>query len=342
MSYCATMIAVALAFLTGLAATAHADESSATGAPEGAADPGQKAAGQATEQAPRPSVERGPERAPRRPDATWREIFSGPFPSSRLFTMPTADVVGAYQISLSGDASLLSENNVLSTSSVVAIGFGDIAQLEYRSSTAVTTLEETPIRLPSLGVQLKIPYRAPRFVPELALALRFGIPRSEISGVIEHEEQATDLYVVGRLPLGRLTLHGGVRATQAEITSQGEGAPENFESLLFLPAAGVEFQVTRETIIAAEVARVPLFDPGDSNRPSDIAGGIFARAGARWRILPWLVMDASVGYRIEVERLDPSVGGMANALVDWDMRLGGEIFLPWGAVLCRRARMFCE
>lgn len=340
MSYRATMTVAVLVFITGVAIAAQADESGAARAPERDQDPADRASERASEQAER-SASLQPSR---RPVATWREIFAGPFPSSRLFNMPTAEVIGAYQISLSGDASLLSENNVLSTSSVVAIGFGDIAQLEYRSSTAVTTLDETPVRLPSLGVQLEIPYRAPRFVPELAVALRFGIPRSEVSvdGSIEHEEQATDLYLVGRLPLGRLILHGGVRATQAEITSQGPGAPENFESLLFLPAAGLEYQVTEQTLIAAEIARVPLFDPGDSTRPSDIKGGFFGRAGARWRIVPWLVMDASVGYRIEVERLDSSVGGMANALVDWDMRLGGEIFIPWGAVLCRRARMFCE
>ena len=261
--------------------------------------------------------------------------------------MPTANVVGAYQISLSGDASLLSETNALSTSSVVAIGFGDIAQLEYRSSAAITTLDPNPIRLPTLGVQLKAPYKPPRFVPELAVALRFGLASTELSadGMIEHEQQATDLYAVARLPLGRLVLHGGLRASQAQITStavnEGGAVPEDMDQLLLLPTFGVEFQVTDETIIAAEVARVPMFMPGDGTRPSEIGGGFFSRAGIRWRLLPWLVMDASIGYRIEVERVD-SVDSMADALVDWDMRLGGEIFIPWGAVLCRKAGAFCE
>ncbi|HTM19445.1 MAG TPA: hypothetical protein VL172_03020, partial [Kofleriaceae bacterium] len=34
-----------------------------------------------------------PEHAPRRRDASWAEIFGGPFVSSRLFAMPTAEVV---------------------------------------------------------------------------------------------------------------------------------------------------------------------------------------------------------------------------------------------------------
>lgn len=283
--------------------------------------------------------------AARRPDASWREIFAGPFPSSRLFSMPTAEVVGAYQISLSGDASLLSESNVLSTSGVVAIGFGDIAQLEYRSSSAVTTLDEDQIRLPTLGVQLEIPYRPRRFVPELAVALRFGLPHTETSadGLITHQENATDLYVVARLVLGRyVVLHGGVRSSFAEILSEGEPLLEDARKTMFLPAAGIELRVTDKTIIAAEVAKVPLFDPGDASRPSDIGAGLFARTGIRWRVVPWLVMDASFGYRIEVERAGSRAGSMADALVDWDIRLGGEIFVPWGAALCRRSRVFCE
>ena len=147
---------------------------------------------------------------------------------------------------------------------------------------------------------------------------------------------------MSRLAVGRVILHGGVRISAAAIDSEGEGAPEDAEQTLFLPAGGIEVQVTRQTHIAAELAQVPLFAPGDASRPSDVRGGMFGRGGIRWRVAPWLVMDASVGYRIEVERLEMSVDSMANALVDWDIRLGGEIFIPWGAVLCRSSGRFCE
>lgn len=288
--------------------------------------------------------------APRSKDASWREIFGGPFPSSRLFAMPTAEVVGAFQLSLSGDASLLNEPGVLSASSVVAIGFGDIAQLEYRNSTAISTLEDAPIRLPTLGVQLKAPFRRRKYVPALAVALRFGFPRSGLSsdGAIEHEERATDLYAVGSLrlwgALERLTLHGGVRVSAASIESQSAvgQAPATEKRTLFLPAGGWQWDVSRSAAFAGELALVPLFDPGDSGRPNQIRSGVFGRAGIRWRIVPSVVLDASVGYRIEVAELGGPMSNMANALVDWDIRLGGEIFVPWGAVLCRGIGAFCE
>ena len=284
------------------------------------------------------------EHAPRRVDATWKEIFSGPFPSSRLFAMPTARVIGAYQLSMSGDASLLGEADTLSTTSVVAIGFGDIAQLEYRSSTAMSTLRDIPIRLPTLGVQLAVPYRHP-YLPELAVALRFGLPRTELSPDerISHTERVTDLYFVGSKQLTkRLSLHGGLRVSSARISSSGEPLLGDADQVLYLPAGGLAVQITEHARIAAETSLVPLFAPGDATRESRIGSGVFGRTGIHWRLFPWLVMEASIGYRIEVDRFDSSLSTMANALVDWDMRLGGEIFIPWGAVMCRGTRVFCE
>src|SRR5262249_38945407 len=73
--------------------------------------------------------------AGRDPDASLATIFHGPFQSSRLFAMPTADVVGAYMMSVSYDGSLLEHPGVLTSAGVLAIGFGDIAQLEYRHTS---------------------------------------------------------------------------------------------------------------------------------------------------------------------------------------------------------------
>src|SRR5687768_10832062 len=78
--------------------------------------------------------------------------------SPRLFAMPAADVVGAYRLSLSADGSLLQETGILSFAGVVAIGFGDIAQLEYRHTSAIS-IEGTTAPVPAIGVQAKLPLR---------------------------------------------------------------------------------------------------------------------------------------------------------------------------------------
>lgn len=294
-----------------------------------------------------PAVNEAPavERAPRRRDATWSEIFGGPFSSSRLFSMPVAQIVGAYQVSLSGDASLVTEEGVLSTSSVVAIGFGDIAQLEYRNSAAVTTAKDEQIGLPSIGVQLAAPFALPRFLPGLAVALRFGLPQesSPDGGVTRFEQRATDLYFVADARLSaRMRLHAGLRVADARLSEVSRPAATEDRRTLLLPAVGIEFDLERRTALAAEFALIPRFDPDSVAIEERISQGAFGRAGIRWKLLPSVIVDASVGYRIEVNRVDAAVSDMANAFVDWDIRLGGEIFIPWGAVACRSIRLFCE
>ncbi|HTM23149.1 MAG TPA: hypothetical protein VL172_21660, partial [Kofleriaceae bacterium] len=247
--------------------------------------------------------------------------------------------------------SLLTESNALSTSGVVALGFGDLAQLEYRGSAAVTTrssLDATQevLRLPSLGVQVKAPLRERPWVPGAAVALRFGLDQETHDGDLVHRQKATDLYLVSRLRPGgrldRLTLHGGLRIASASIDSQGPGAPAEIHRTLLLPAGGWELRMNKRALLAGELSLVPLFDPGDASRPSRIGHGLLGRAGMRWRMLPSLIIDASIGYRIEVARMDPLRGSMLDALVDWDIRVGGEIFIPWGAAVCRAAGVFCQ
>jgi hypothetical protein len=264
--------------------------------------------------------------------------------------MPSAEVVGAYQLSLSGDASLLTEARSLSLSSVVAIGFGDIAQLEYRRSEAVTEQigledEDKAFGLPTLGVQLKVPYRASGWVPATAVALRFGFPQSAEApdGLATHEQNVTDFYVVGRIePHRRLRLHGGLRVSVAKIDSEGVNAPADFKKTVLLPAGGWEFVSSKSSVLVGELALVPVFKPGDSATLSEVSSGIFGRFGVRWRLLPYVVFDASVGYRIEVQRIDSNMSDMPNAFVDWDIRLGGEIFVPWGRLACRGLGALCK
>jgi hypothetical protein len=68
--------------------------------------------------------------------------------------------------------------------------------------------------------------------------------------------------------------------------------------------------------------------------------GLLGRLGLRWAVIPSLIIDGSIGYQLEVantaqpERLD--------AVVQWDIRLGAEVFVPWGALACRAAGAFCE
>jgi hypothetical protein len=276
-------------------------------------------------------------------DASLGTIVAGPFRSSRLFTMPVADVIGAYQLSVSGDGSLLQETGILSATGALVVGFGDIAQLEYRHTAAIS-IDHTTAPVPAVGVQLKIPLRPRAYVPAWAIAFRLGVPRRETFGAISVDESVTDLYVVGRLalwgPLAGVTLHGGARVSSAQIAIAGD-QPFAARRVLVLPAAGWEVQTTSAARFVGELALAPQFE-FDRARPAPprIRQGVLGRLGIRWFIHPALTIDASLGYQLEVAAARVAEG--PSAVVQWDIRLGAEVFVPWGALVCRATGVFCD
>lgn len=278
----------------------------------------------------------------RRRDATAAQIFAGPFRSPRLFAMPVADVVGAFQLSLSGDGSLLQETGILTSAGVAAIGFGDVAQIEYRHTTAIG-IGRLTAPVPAVGVQLQAPL--PASWPGIAIAFRLGVPRRETLDELPVDETVTDLYVVTRvrLPgaLDRLTFHGGARVSSARIERPELGDDGAAQRTMVLPAIGLDLAATATTRAIAELGLAPQFrfDPASDPRPG-VDYGLLGRAGVRWAIAPAVVLDASVGYQLEVARSRPAEG--PGSLVQWDIRLGGEVFVPWGALFCRATGGFCE
>jgi hypothetical protein len=280
---------------------------------------------------------------PRRPDAAVGSLFRWPFHSSRLFAMPSADVVGAYMLSLSGDGSLLQKPGVLTSAGVIAIGFGDIAQLEYRHTEAIgVTGLDAPV--PAVGVQLKVPIPDRSGIPAIGIAFRLGVPRIEPVSAIGAmrgttvRETVTDLYVVGRLRFASipwLTLHGGTRISSVKAVQADPMVAS--QRTLWLPTAGYELEMNPRAKIIGEIALAPQFQWMPDREPV-IGMGLLGRLGMRWRILPSVILDGSLGY--QVDDAAPTEG--FDAVVTWDIRLGAEVFVPWGALACRAAGVFCE
>jgi len=284
---------------------------------------------------------------PRKPDEPLRDIFAGPFQSSRLFAMPVADTVGPYMLTLSGDGSLLQQPGVLSSAGVIAIGFGDIAQLEYRSSEAISVANvQAPV--PAVGVQLKLPIPDRLNIPAFGFAFRLGVPRDEDFNNTTVTETVTDLYAVGRIRFSFarwLTLHGGLRVSSATVSVAGDpllqGPAATTHETMYLPTGGYEIQMNKTSRIIGEVALAPQFEtPGGGKSPL-IQYGVLGRFGLRWDVLPAITLDASIGYQLD------DVGamhgdGIRDVVQQWDIRLGAEVFVPWGALACRAFGGFCD
>jgi hypothetical protein len=277
---------------------------------------------------------------PRTPDTSIGRMFHGPFRSARLFAMPTADVVGAYILTLSGEGSLLQQPGVLTSEGVLAVGFGDIAQLEYRHTEAIgITGLNAPV--PAVGVQLKLPIPERPNVPAFGVAFRLGVPRREVLEGRIVDETVTDLYLVGRLRLAFapwLTLHGGTRISFARA------APADPDLLaqntLWLPTAGYEVAMNPWATIVGEIALAPQFTWMPSVQPAPMIGrGLLGRLGMKWRILPAIALEGSIGYQIDNSVSPEGVEAIVSA---WDIRLGAAVFVPWGALACRAVGVFCN
>jgi hypothetical protein len=251
--------------------------------------------------------------------------------SPRLFDMPVADVIGAYEISLSYDGSLLREPGLLSSAGVAALGIGDLGQVEYRHTSAIG-LGGGSVPLPAVGVQFKLPFASEPYMPALAIAYRLGIEHEESHRGMTFREKATDVYGVAHVVLpADIHLHLGLRFTSAILESDPTG---KVERTLYLPAVGIARSLGNTTAVI-ELGRAPLFQASDGGE-SKIEHGITGRLGLRWRLHPRFSFDASAGY------LASESGVAPDQLLEWDIRLGGELFIPWGALACHSVSLFCN
>jgi len=262
----------------------------------------------------------------------------GPAGTARLFTMPIADVVGAYQMTIGGDGSLLEEPGVLSFAGVAALGVGDLAQVEYRHTQAISAGgRNAPV--PAIGAQFQAPLPRRGRIPAVALALRLGLGRGQSFGATELIERVADLYLVTRWSAGdSLRLHAGARISQAEVELAGD-RQFTASRVLLLPTAGAELDTMAGARLVTEFGLAPRFDfdPNSAAEPV-IDYGALGRIGARWRMHRYLSVDSSLGYQIETRS---SAARPPGSLLAWDIRMGAELYLPWGHLACRATGAFC-
>ena len=135
-----------------------------------------------------------------------RRSFRGPFQSSRLFAMPTADVLGAYMLTLSGDGSLLQQTGAahLGRCARDRLRRHRAARVPPQRRRSASTGVNAPV--PAVGVQLKIPIPERPNVPAFGVAFRLGVPRTETFG-------ATDVDRDGHRSLSRRRAGGSSRST---------------------------------------------------------------------------------------------------------------------------------
>ena len=131
---------------------------------------------------------------------------------------------------------------------------------------------------------------------------------------------------------------GSLRYSPTTITLSG-AAP--VDRSLWLPTVGLELAMNPTARLVGEVALAPMFkwQPGDPT--ATIGYGVLGRLGMRWALLPSTILDASFGYQLDAADMG-SPSGPRDVVQQWDIRLGAEVFVPWGALACRAVGAFCD
>lgn len=269
------------------------------------------------------------------PPPTDNAPGAGVLPLSRIFTMPTAHVVGAYQMRTAGDASLLEQPGRLTSAGLVAVGIGELAQLEYRHSEAIgVTGVNAPV--PAVGVVVRLPLPTRPWLPAIAVALRLGVWRAEAIDKVTLSERVSDLYaVVSKDVHPQVMLALGARVASAELsTMEGE-----LSRVQVLPTGGWQWRLAPHASLLGELGAAPQFrfDPDTAQRQIDYA--VIGRLGYRWWIRPWFALDGSVGYQAQLRVGDAT---QWRELVAWDIRLGTEVNIDWGHAACRGLAVLCR
>ena len=181
---------------------------------------------------------------------------------------------------------------MLTSAGVIAVGFGDIAQLEYRHTAAISvTGVNAPV--PAVGVQLKLPIPEGPNVPAFGVAFRLGVPRTEHVRGDDRRRDRHDLYLVARggSRAPWLTLHGGTRISSAKIvlgrrsrrcSLQQHAVPADRRLRDRDEPDGEDRRRDR----AARRSSTGWRDGAERAEDPTIGYGLLGRLGMRWRLLP--------------------------------------------------------
>jgi len=155
---------------------------------------------------------------------------------SRLFNVPIADTVKAYDIGTTGGAAFgTKEFNFMAEA---ALGLGGIAQFEVGTISILSRVEgeESELQnLPIAGIKFYLPAGkipdAGKFLPNISVAFRRTFGGEDVKGNTIYTKQLADLYIVASKEflgwenrrLGAFRLHAGGDFHSAQLkTTRGE------------------------------------------------------------------------------------------------------------------------
>ncbi|MFC1569703.1 hypothetical protein ACFL4L_05675 [bacterium] len=280
---------------------------------------------------------------------------------SRLFSVPSADILQSMEVSVSGGGAFGVEGGTALLRNFI-IGLGGIAEVEFTSSGMTNRLTGKSEILPTSSFKVSlIPerYRHHWFIPDIAFQLRSASWQSlegdshELRSEYKDYSEAMDgnlhainqvqkrfsiLYmIIGKEIPGFGSLQFGL--SQTDVRTKGGyqtiflssskmydtiEIPELKKSFLS-PIGGFEIIANKNTHLMAEIQSIPLFDYDFNQEKVIISQTWMGVAGVRFFMTEWLSLDTGIKYQSDFE-------GIADAEID----IGVNFVMPVNQILKNR------
>ena len=256
---------------------------------------------------------------------------------TRLFTIPTAEVMKSLVISFSGGSAFATAEEGYPFLGEMVLALGDISQL--------SSIQEGSYSIPAGAFQLQVPQEwtgkiAPGF-PIVSFTAQGAWWNRQSAYGIRYETMFASMYgTVTKeytLPyVESVKCHFGLKITDTRMRTLKESTlvyiTPLLEKYLFSLFAGFNKQVNKKAEVMLEITQVPVYNYNMTGiqQESDLGTAWMIIMGSRYYMTNWLTIDAGVRYQTDYKGLaDANIKIGSNiTLPAWDIikRVGYELF----------------
>ncbi len=285
------------------------------------------------------------------------KFISGRVDPPRLFSVPTARVLGSKDISLMGGGAfgVAMQRSILGT---VGIGLGNIAEVEFSTVGLINNIAQgsPTVTTSAFKIQL-IPENlfGLSFFPALAVSIRSSANWKDIQSdwsmirsnsdfyannpatgmdecainSIGYNTRFTIMYGVTTIPLGPLHLHAGLSLTDVRVKEasidyiwlEDNNDPEEKQKNLIGGFLGFDIEKNPQTKIMFEAKTVSNHEYNMDTKEIEVSHTYVTIGGVRFFFTKWLSIDTGVLYQTNYK-----------GIADSQIKLGLNLFLPTGSI----------
>ncbi len=215
---------------------------------------------------------------------------------SRLFSIPTTETMHSLNILLIGGGmfGIERERSLLGN---ISIGFGEISEIGFSTSSIVDALKRKSASLPTSSMKMKI-VRENGIIPNISwmVTKSLWIERQDTSATT-YKTRTGDLYLILSKTLGPVMVVGGIENTDVRI-SPGPGGITEGKWQFYNPIFGITIDANPKTKAMFEFRALPSINYDDLSKTKMVYAGVI---GIRFFFTDWVSLDAGFKYQSDYQ-----------------------------------------